>query len=68
MSHKVGDQRVIQKFCLLPREINGSIYWLEKIVIRQEYCRIEEYVYDYVEFDNVLDVYDDWKDLEVLIV
>lgn len=32
----LGDKRIVTKFCLFPRCINNTWYWLETIKIKQE--------------------------------
>ena len=34
-----GEQRIIRKFAWYPICINGIVYWLEYITIRQQYNR-----------------------------
>lgn len=32
-----NDTRTITKFCLFPKEVNGWIYWLQTITIKQRF-------------------------------
>jgi len=36
---KLGDERIITKFLLFPRNINDTTKWLEKVSFRQQYIR-----------------------------
>lgn len=38
---EVGDTRIIQRFLLLPKKINGETRWLEPAIIVQEVVEID---------------------------
>jgi len=50
---KNGDVRIVEKFLLLPKTINGETRWLEKTKFRQRF----EFYYD------ALYVWEAWRDM-----
>ena len=51
--YKPGDIRIIKRFLILPKTINGEIRWLEKVKIKQRFEYYIDVVIPLSEWTNI---------------
>lgn len=58
---QVGEYRIKKVYPILPLEIDGYYYWLEKVSVLQRLCGLREYSYFKSEYVDV----ERWTDIRV---